>query len=132
MSPFRCAIASEPFRYLSAAILGLLLDVAVALILRTQLGAANLLAAGAGFYCGAGLNYVTFELWVFGGKRLSWRGLSRLMAAAQTALLLRLAAVWLLTRVGLAAPAVLVLAAGLSFVANYLLSRVAIKRKVQP
>jgi putative flippase GtrA len=118
----------EPLRYLCAVVLGLALDLGVALALRTLLGLPTVLAAAAGFCSGLGLNYLTFEYWVFGRGQPSWTGLGRLFLAAQTALILRLAAVWLLGLAGLPAPVVLVLATGLSFAANFFLSRLAVRR----
>ena len=121
--------AGEPLRYLVAVVLGLGVDLGTALALRTALHVPTVLAAAAGFCCGLLVNYMSFEYWVFGRGQPSWTGLARLFAAAQTALVLRLAAVWLLGLAGLPVAAVLVLATGVSFVANFFLSRLAIARK---
>lgn len=125
----RRAAAREPLRYLAAVVLGLGADLGVAVMLRSALGVPTILAAAVGFCCGLGLNYLTFEHWVFGRGQPSWSGLGRLFLAAQTALVLRLGAVWLLGLAGLPAPVVLVLATGLSFVANFFLSRLALRRR---
>jgi len=119
-------------RYLVAVVIGLAIDLGVAMALREAFRLPNLAAAAVGFTCGLCVNYVNFEKWVFARNPLTFRGLARLFAAAQTALLLRLGAVWLLTLAGLVPAAVFALAAALSFAANFFLSRLAIQRKVRP
>jgi putative flippase GtrA len=128
-APLRPAMHNESLRYLLAVVIGLMTDMAVSYALRTQFDLSTMLSALAGFCCGVLVNYVNFEKWVFGKGSLSWMGLFRIFAAAQSALAVRLAAVWILTKLALATLLVFGLAISVTFAVNFFLSRWAIKKK---
>lgn len=116
-------------RFLVVALGGLAIDIAVALALHRLGGIALPAAAAGGFVVAASANYLAHELWTFPGDR---GGLSALrggayVGASLAALAVRVAAVMagtaLLGREGWRAPAVLLLASGVSFVVNFALSR---------
>jgi putative flippase GtrA len=114
----------EALRYFVVVALGLGVDVGLAWVLSHGFGLPLVLCAAMGFLTGVAVNYVLFEYWVFATRRLSWLRLGKAYVAAQGAFAVRLASVWLLSRL---LPdkhlAVLVIAAGLSFVVNFALVR---------
>lgn len=116
-------------RYLLAVVIGLLIDITMAYMLRTQLHLPTVLSAMAGFCCGVLVNYVNFEKWVFGRGNLSWINLFRVFTAAQSALIVRLAAVWILSQLALPTLLIFGIAIGVSFITNFFLSRLAIRGK---
>ncbi|MEA1650310.1 GtrA family protein [Nitrospirillum sp. BR 11164] len=129
-------MSPELIRFASVTGAGLIVDLTVASII---VNVANLpLAAGtvSGFITGAIFNYILHELWTFSPGRTG-RGLS----TERASLYLMTALVGLGVRLGLVAAisplatshvmnlAVLVAAAGASFVINYLLSRLVVYRR---
>lgn len=121
-------------RFGLVAVAGLVVDIGVAWGLVQLWALPILVAATVGFLCGALLNYVLHELWTFqdSSKRLS---LARLMAY--------LLGLWFVLGVRMAGVAVLsillpgqsllilVAATGLSFCANYLVSKSLIFRRTK-
>lgn len=126
---------SEFVRYTAIAVVGLAVDLLVALTVARVAGAPLLLAAVSGFVTALLFNYVMLEFWAFRGNRSGFSA-SRLLqtaASAGVALAIRGAMVWLLDgRFGDSAAAdalVLISAAGASFVVNFLLVRLVFARR---
>jgi putative flippase GtrA len=122
----------EFVRFVGVSALGLVVDIALALILHDGLGWPLWLAATVSFFAIAGVNYLLFEFWLFAGKggRFSARRALGVLAASSVAAAARIGAVValessaLLSAAGsLADPLILVLAAGLSVTVNFVLNR---------
>lgn len=126
----RSRIAGELLRYGAAVAAGLVIDLLVSYVLLTHFGLPMVASATGGFACGLLANYVSFEKWVFGRGRLSILAFLKVLVAAQAALMVRLAAVWLMSSLKMPALMVLTLAAGISFTANFVLTRIVVARKI--
>ncbi len=117
----------EAARFLAVAVIGLIIDLAVAWSAARFLGMPLWLAAALGFIVAAALNYVLHELWTFrdGAKKLSAGRGARYAVALAATLGVRVATVAILTAIfgSLHALPVLVAGAGVSFCVNYLLSK---------
>jgi putative flippase GtrA len=118
---------SALLRFFAVTLVGLALDLALALALHRLAGAPLCLAASAGFVVAAGANYVLHQLWSFGHahSRLSARRAGAYFAASLLTLTVRVGIVALLARLtgGGAALAILIAGAGGSCAVNYALSR---------
>ena len=116
---------SQLLRFFLVTVLGVILDLAIALVLHTYAGVPLWLAAAIGFALAAGVNYVIHQTWSFRSGPLSLKraGLYGLVALATLAV--RVGIVALLDRVvaGAWPLAVLVAGAGGSFCVNFALSR---------
>lgn len=117
----------EAARFLAVAVLGLIIDLAVAWSAARFLGMPLWLAAALGFVVAASLNYVLHELWTFrdGPQKLSTGRSARYAIALAATLGVRVAVVALLALMfgnAYALP-VLVAGAGASFCVNYVLSK---------
>lgn len=123
MTPARRAAALEALRYTAAVVVGLGIDLSLALAVNRLLGLPLVAGAAAGFVGGIVSNYLLFELWVFATRQLRWARFGRIVLAAQGALAVRLGTVWLLDRLGVPPLPTLIAGAGLSFVVNFLVSR---------
>lgn len=112
-------------RFTLVAVGGLLIDVAIAWLLADKAGFPLPAAALCGFVCGALANYVAHERWTFGHGALSARRGFAYLATTGFVLALRVGSVALLRAVLPLAGSlpILVAATGVSFTANYLLSR---------
>lgn len=124
--------AAEPLCYFVAVVIGLAADLTLAFVLRAFVGLPTVVCGAAGFCLGVAVNYLNFESWVFAPdqsarRRLSWQGLVRLFAAAQGAFAVRIGAVWLFSLLALPTIVVFGGAVALSFVVNFVLSRMAIR-----
>lgn len=119
--------APEIFRFFLVAVIGLVVDIAVAYGSSLWLDIPLALAAAFGFACGACVNYALHELWTFrtGARRLSAVRASKYALALGTTLTVRLVAVAVLPLLlGQAHDlTILVLATGVSFGVNYLVSK---------
>ena len=129
MTPARRTAALEALRYTLAVVVGLGIDLSLALAVNRLLGLPLVVGAAAGFVGGILSNYLLFELWVFATRQLRWARLGRIVLAAQGALAVRLGTVWLLDRLGVPPLPTLIAGAGLSFVVNFLVSRRIIRPK---
>lgn len=126
-------------RYLIVVAIGFGIDLGLALILNRVFGVDLTLAAATGFTAALLLNYLLFESWAFPQRqiRLSVRRLLATLASAVITLVVRLIAV---TGLGLLVDAshgrmaavVLVLAAGLSLVVNWVLISRIFARETDP
>jgi putative flippase GtrA len=116
---------TELLRFFAVTVLGVILDLAVALALHQWAGVPLWLAAAIGFTLAAGANYVIHQTWSFRSGPLSLRraGLYALVALATLAV--RVAIVALLERAlpGAWPLAILVAGAGGSFCVNFVLSK---------
>lgn len=117
----------EAARFLAVAVIGLIIDLAVAWSAARFLGVPLWLAAGIGFVVAAALNYVLHELWTFrdGMQKLSAGRGARYAIALAVTLGVRIAVVALLVVIFGSAYTlpVLVAGAGVSFCVNYVLSK---------
>lgn len=120
-------LTSDAIRYLVIAIVGLAADLAIALALRRTAGLPLPVATAIGFLSAVTLNYVLLERFLFARATLSWARLAKTYVSAQGALLIRILSSWALTYVlygSIEADAtVLIVSAGLSFVANFVIVR---------
>ncbi len=128
---------SEFLRFTAVAVAGLIVDISLAWVLSAVLGLDLVLAAAAGFFAGAALNYLLHEFWTFrhGEHQLSLRRILRYGGALGATLATRLAVVYGLSQVLNAAQnqlVILLLATVLSFVVNYLLSKLFVFRPAAP
>lgn len=124
-------------RFGVVAVAGLVVDLSIAWALAALAGVPLPLAALAGFLCAAAFNYLLHEVWTFGGggSPSAGRGALYLLVLGLT-LGVRVGSVaalemlrdLLLPGAGWRLP-VLVLATGLSFATNYLLSRTLVFRR---
>lgn len=123
----------EFLRFFAIAGAGVVLDLAIAWSLASLAGWPVPAAAAAGFVCAAGFNYVLHELWTFRGgeRRLSARRAVKYLGVLALTLGVRLAALAALGAVPALAGqtfGLLVLATGVSFVANFLASKLLVFR----
>ena len=118
---------TELLRFFSVAVLGVVLDIAIAFALHEALGVPLWIAAAIGFTVAAGANYAFHQTWSFqsGSRQFSARRAGKYAAVAIVTLLARIAVVALLDRVLDADLALLILmcGAGVSFFANFTLSK---------
>ena len=118
---------SELVRFFTVTVLGVIIDIALAYALATQLGVPLWLAATIGFVTAASCNYVAHQLWSFrtGPRALSAVRAAKYAGAALATLAVRVAVVALLDRALGGDPALLILicGAGVSFFVNFGLSK---------
>jgi len=119
----RRLLGSSLVRFGLVAVAGLCVDLGTAWTLRTAFRLSLPLAAFLGFCAGAAFNYLLHERWTFGTRAASARRGSLYLLALLATVVTRVGAVALLERSALPDIAVLILATGVSFVVNYLLSR---------
>lgn len=118
----------EILRFGLVAVAGLVLDIALSWSLAVLAGLPLTLAAAVGFCAAAAMNYLLHEFWTFrhGAPRPSLGRAMRYLGALGATLAVRLVAVALLARIlGTEGRelAILLAATGLSFLANYLVSK---------
>ncbi|MCP3445127.1 GtrA family protein [Bradyrhizobium sp. CCGUVB14] len=125
----------EMLRFAAVIVTGLAVDLTTAFGVTAALGLPMAAGVAAGFFVGALFNYVCHELWTFREK-------GRALSAHRASLYLMSAVLVLCVRVLVASSlspwaaslasrfAVLIAAAGVSFVVNYLLSRFMVYRRV--
>lgn len=84
-------------RYGAAVIIGLLLDLTVALALRSQFQLSLEIAAALGFLVAVGFNYLLFEFWVFktASASFSLARMAKTYGSALGALALRIAIIYI-------------------------------------
>ena len=118
---------SQLVRFFVVTVLGVVLDLAIALALHTYAGAPLWLAAATGFALAAGVNYVIHQSWSFGGglASLSARRAALYGAVALLTLAVRVGIVAALDRLVPGAWPLLILVAGAggSFFVNFALSK---------
>ena len=118
---------SEILRFLLVTVLGVVLDIAIAYALHELAGVPLALAALVGFVCAASANYVLHQLWSFqsGVRKLSIGRAGKYAAVAGITLLARVAVVAVLAAYleGQFALLILICGAGVSFFANFTLSK---------
>lgn len=116
---------TEFARFFAVTVLGVILDLAIALALHTYAGAPLWLAAATGFALAAGANYVIHQTWSFRSGPLSLARAGLYALVALVTLAVRVGIVALLDRlIADAWPlAVLVCGAGGSFLVNFVLSK---------
>lgn len=124
-------MTSDVVRYLLIAIVGMIVDLIIALIIRRVFALPLPVATAIGFLSAVALNYVLLERFLFGRTALSWTRLAKTYASAQGALLVRVLVAWVLSRAlhgSLQADAiVLITSASISFVANFLIVRLLLR-----
>lgn len=114
--------------YFVVALVGLVLDLAVSWGLNAAFGLALPLAATCGFAAATALNFILNRIWTFVDRNipLTLHGFMRHVVSVLASLGVRLGCVVALQQALPAslqhAPIILVLSAGLSFVANYILA----------
>jgi putative flippase GtrA len=127
---------SSLVRFGLVAVAGLAVDLGTGWTLANFAGVPLKIAALAGFCVGAAFNYLLHERWTFRTGTASARRGSLYLAALLATLATRIGAVAVLERLVAPGPAgsaaVLVLATGVSFVVNYLLSRFLVFRSETP
>lgn len=118
---------NEMLRFFVVTVAGVVLDLAIAYLLASQMGLPLWLAAGVGFVIAACANYIAHQLWSFqsGSRRLSSARALKYGGAALATLATRVAVVALLERAlgGEQALLILVCGAGVSFFVNFALSK---------
>lgn len=118
---------AELARFGIVAVVGLVVDIAVAWSLAKFIGLPLILAATAGFFCGAVINYFLHELWTFqsGDRVISLARMGRYAAGLAVVLIVRLTTVagleWLFPQGGMTL-VILLSATVLSFALTYVLS----------
>ena len=125
-------LQSSLVRFGAVAVAGLTLDLATAWCLATFAGVPLPFAAAGGICAGAVLNYWLHERWTFGRGEVSAKRGSLYTLVLLTTLVSRVGSVALLQATLLPGPRhrlpVLVIATGISFVINYLMSRYVVFR----
>jgi len=88
---------NNSFRYGTAVIIGLMLDLSVALALRSQFQLSLEIAATLGFLVAVGCNYLLFEFWVFRTQTASFslERMAKTYGSALGALALRIAIIYI-------------------------------------
>lgn len=119
---------TELLRYGAVVVVGLAVDIGVSLGLRLWLGLPLEVTSVAGFSAGLVVNYVLFELWVFGTRRISIKRLGQTYLSSLFALGVRVAAIWVLNALWVSGKpeidlAKLLAATALSFVVNFVVVR---------
>ncbi|MEP2102691.1 MAG: GtrA family protein [Parasphingorhabdus sp.] len=84
------------FRYVAAVIIGLVVDLSIALVLRSQFQLSLEISAVLGFLVAIGCNYLLFEFWVFKtpGASFSLERMAKTYGSALGALVLRVAIIY--------------------------------------
>lgn len=124
----------EMMRFAAVIVAGLAVDLTTAFAVAAAVGTPVAVGAAAGFLVGALFNYVCHELWTFReeGRSLSPNRASLYLISAVLVLCVRVLVASALSPWA-ASPssrfAVLIVAAGVSFVMNYLLSRFMVYRR---
>lgn len=131
---FSPVISPQLLRFAAVIVAGLAVDLGTGWSLANLAGLPLVYAAGIGFFTGALFNYVLHEYWTFRApdSRLSLGRAVLYLAMMCVTLGARLSVVFLLAPVAtgrIGSLAVLVGAAGVSFVVNYLLSRFVVYRR---
>lgn len=127
MNLVRAEKLAELARFCIVAVVGLVVDIAVAWSFAEFVGLPLILSATAGFFCGAVINYFLHELWTFqsGDRVISLARMGRYAAGLAVVLIVRLATVVGLERLFLQGSMTLVIllsATVLSFAFTYVLS----------
>ena len=128
---FLSSISGEVLRFAIVTVAGLIVDLGTAMLAAEVIGLSLPAGAAMGFFAGALFNYVCHELWTFrvrgGGLSARRAGLylvsMRVVLGARMGVAIALSplAVGRLSTLG-----VLIAAAGVSFIVNYLLSRLVV------
>lgn len=132
------SVSGELLRFATVIVAGLVVDLATAFIVAEVVGLPLPVGAATGFFAGALFNYICHELWTFrvAGGALSTSCASLYLVSALVILGVRLLVTTVLSPLAvdrLSSLVVLIAAAGVSFVVNYLLSRfVVYRRTVSP
>jgi putative flippase GtrA len=118
----------ELARFGMVTLLGLIVDLAVAIVLTRVAGLPLWLAAAVGFVSGAICNYIIHELWTFthGARRLSNLRALRYILVVTVSFFARIGTVFLLQGLFSSENAelpILICAVGVSFLLNYVSSR---------
>ena len=116
--------SGELFRYAMVVVIGLGIDLAISLVLRSSMGLPLVWASAGGFLISLAFNYLGFELWVFRTGRLGLGRLGKAYLASGFALSSRFVAIWMLNLVWMGAAievdlAKLLIALGFSFIVNF-------------
>ena len=123
----------EVLRFTTVAVAGVILDIAVAFLLARYVGLPLWLSAVAGFASAMLANYAAHELWTFrtSARRFSLQRAVQYAAASMVTLLTRLLAIAVLGRLTGTGHilSILITAAGVSFIVNYLISKFLIFRR---
>ena len=116
---------SELVRFFAVTVMGVILDLAIALALHQWAGVPLWLAAAIGFTLAASANYVIHQTWSFRSGPLSLKRAGLYAMVALATLVVRVAIVALLDRAlpGAWSLAILVAGAGGSFGVNFVLSK---------
>ena len=116
---------SELVRFFAVTVMGVILDLAIALALHQWAGAPLWLAAAIGFTLAASANYIIHQTWSFRSGPLSLKRAGLYAMVALVTLAVRVAIVALLDRAlpGAWPLAILVAGAGGSFGVNFVLSK---------
>lgn len=127
-------VSPQLLRFATVIVAGLAVDLGTGWSLANLADVPLVYAAGIGFFTGALFNYVLHEYWTFRApeSRLSLRRAVLYLAMMCVTLGARLSVVFLLAPQAtgrLGSLAVLIAAAGVSFIANYLLSRFVVYRR---
>ena len=127
MNLVRAEKLAELARFCIVAVVGLVVDIAVAGSFAEFVGLPLILSATAGFFCGAVIKYFLHELWTFqsGDRVISLARMGRYAAGLAVVLIVRLATVVGLERLFLQGSMTLVIllsATVLSFAFTYVLS----------
>lgn len=127
MNLVRAEKLAELARFCIVAVVGLVVDIAVAWSFAEFVGLPLILSATTGFFCGAVINYFLHELWTFqsGDRVISLARMGRYAAGLAVVLIVRLATVVGLERLFLQGSMTLVIllsATVLSFAFTYVLS----------
>lgn len=127
----RRALGSDAVRYLAIAIVGLIADFAIALTLRHAFLIPLPVATAIGFLVAVSINYVLLERFLFERTSLNWLRLTKTYISAQGALFIRILAAWGLGYIvydtTYADAVILLLSAGISFVANFFIVRLLLR-----
>lgn len=127
----RSPLRSDAVRYLGIAIIGLAADFVIALTLRHAFAIPLPIATAIGFLIAMSINYVLLERFLFLRRSLSWMRLAKTFVSAQGALLVRIIAAYglghFLQGSIQADAAVLLLSAGVSFIANFFIVRLLLR-----
>lgn len=135
--PLKVIIKIESARFTLVVILGLLIDLVIAYVFSVQIGLPLSISAIFGFISAAFFNYILHELWTFqdGEKQLSKKRVGRYLFALLVTLSIRLIMIEILSRIfdpkGLELM-ILIAATGVSFIANYLVSKFMVFRPCNP
>lgn len=118
-------------RFFAISLLGLFIDIGIAMIVHKVAGLALPFAALFGFCVAATVNYVQHAIWTFSGSRRSIRGLAVYLALQSVTAGLRVALVTFFETVTVLAPyplIILIAAAAVTLIVNFVLSRTLVFR----